>query len=205
MKLLTSIRKLFKTKNNFPLPKDKIEELGVTGIRNLPNGIDILRFYDNLLITQYYCEQQMIQFPEKPAGLILRSYNENYGRKSLTPHRKVDLRIIELVPEMFLKQLEHKNTVVTWEKSAKDFEGRIIVIDYEAAVIDGVSESESDGFIDLYDLPPIDTWFYMTKNNEDRVDLYAWVPNYFVPLVEGAIAVNCLDLISWVNPKEFGF
>src|SRR5689334_11233739 len=80
MKLLTSISKLFKSKGNFPHPRGKTEELGETEIRSFPNGINISRFYDNLLATQHYCEQQLIQFPEKPVGSILRSYNTESNR-----------------------------------------------------------------------------------------------------------------------------
>jgi hypothetical protein len=64
-------------------------------------------------------------------------------------------------------------------------------------VLDGASEWESEGFFDLYDLPPIDTWVYIAPNREGRKDLYAWVPDKFTQLAQNAIDVNCMDMIRW--------
>lgn len=71
--------------------------------------------------------------------------------------------------------------------------------------IDGASEIQSLGLIDLYDIPPIDTWFYMTRTKESRL-LFAWIPNQHVHYANEAVEVNCVDCINWFDvwhPKQF--
>jgi len=189
-------------------------------IRTFPTGVNIRRFYDNLLTTKHYCEQQLVQFPVKPDGSILRSYNpksgnhnlfefkelNSYGKKFLSAHWTIDPdENADLVPDLYTEQLKYKNEIVIWEKPYDYFKGRIAVVDYEAVIYDGVSEFSSDGFFDFYDLPPIDTWFYMTRNNTGRRDIYAWIPQRFIKNTNEAMAVNLLDVIKWRDPKGFGF
>lgn len=82
-------------------------------------------------------------------------------------------------------------------KSVNEFKGKIIIADYCTTVLDGASEWESKGLIDLYDMPPIDTWFYETGNKYGRKDLYAWIPEPFTELAQNAIDVNVLNNINW--------
>jgi|GEM_PF-6674602 len=63
-------------------------------------------------------------------------------------------------------------------------------------MLDGASESVSDGFIDINDCPPIDTWFYMFDDGHGRF-LYAWIPEKFIGLVNEAIAIACMDSLYW--------
>lgn len=92
-------------------------------------------------------------------------------------------------------QLANKRRVVTNNEGVV-VAGRILMIEIDITVVDGASESNSDGFIDIYDAPPIDTWFYIEDTYNGKV-LYAWIPNRFVELVEDGIAVNVVDMLCW--------
>jgi hypothetical protein len=48
---------------------------------------------------------------------------------------------------------------------------------------------------DDFDLPPIDTWFYLLNTAETRM-LFAWIPDKYCELADYAIAVNCVDCIK---------
>src|SRR5689334_20081821 len=57
--------------------------------------------------------------------------------------------------------------------STKDINslGKILRFQIEITTVDGAPVAGSEGFVDLYDIPPIDTWFYITKWY-----LYCWIP-----------------------------
>ncbi|HEY4197845.1 MAG TPA: hypothetical protein VGM63_20030, partial [Mucilaginibacter sp.] len=155
MKLLDSLKKFFKksshTENEF---------------RSIPKEVNIRRFYDNLLTTKHYCEQQIIKFPEKEPSTILRSFNPELNKKKIFEFKSVtvfeETALLafwseeplngNLTVDMFFKQLEEKNKSIEWNKSHEDFKGEIVVVDYEDTVLDGASEWVSKGLFDIYDL-----------------------------------------------------
>jgi hypothetical protein len=176
MKLLKPISNLFKKGAGSLSQVGRTNKSNAIKTKPFPNAINICSFYDNLLITQQYCEQQLSQSGERPVGIILKNYNNrelfdfkeevSYGEKFTSACWVAALDVIKSVHELFLKQLEYKTAHVSSTKLPNKFDGRIVVVDYEATVVDGASEHASHGFFDLYDLPPIDTWFYITKNNK---------------------------------------
>src|SRR6476620_1602113 len=66
--------------------------------------------------------------------------------------------------------------------------GKILRFQVNISTLDGAPITESEGFVDDADIPPIDTWFYSTKEY-----LYCWIPTLFVPKMQGAIDVEILD------------
>ena len=99
--------------------------------------------------------------------------------------------------QIFDEQIKYKRDNIIC-KGTK-FNGRIFVSEFECTVVDGASEAESNGIIDIYDLPPIDTWFYKSDNNL----LYSWIPEEFEDLANNAIEVNCVDILKWMDSKEY--
>ena len=164
------------------------------------------------MLTKYFCELQMKQFPEKTPVSIFRTYNPVIGSTNLFDFEAIEScgkklllakwneEPMDKVQELFVNQLEYKRGIIKgWDNSDNYFRGRIIIVDYDATVIDGASEWESDGFFDLYDLPPIDTWVFLAPNKDGRIDLYAWIPEQYNDLTKNAIEVNCLNLIKWLE------
>ena len=64
-------------------------------------------------------------------------------------------------------------------------------------MVDGASEVESKGFVDINDCPPIDTWFYKIWKNDSRWVFFSWVPQKFIEFADKAVAVNCVDCLTW--------
>jgi hypothetical protein len=171
-------------------------------------------------LTQIYCDKQLLNC-DKNAASIFRSINpilnavnifefkiSDYGfapeiRYSFStewtqdPLRNDSHLYNELYNLQLLKKREHLEKVVY----NKEYKGRILVAQIDCTVTDGASEVSSMGLIDVYDCPPIDTWFYLSDNINDRL-LFAWIPNEFVHQANQAIEVNCVDCLSWFNREE---
>lgn len=149
---------------------------------------------------------------------IFRSYNPTVGNKPLfafkverfdcdigpnlssctltqwavDPTEKQNERLID---KLFAQQISFKESQVSVD-TIKTFRGDILVSQVDCTVIDGASEVQSLGLVDIYDMPPIDTWFYFTKSKESRL-LFAWIPEPFTHYANEAILVNCVDCINW--------
>lgn len=174
-------------------------------------------FEENLKLTQSYCELQLKNDIQDYAR-ILRSINPNYGEKQLfkfvtenSTLSKVPNLIHPTVTKWMVDPIDHENIVddlfndqiiykknYTTANNTKIYSGRILISKIDCTVIDGASEAQSLGFIDLYDIPPIDTWFYMARTQESRL-LFTWIPNEFVQYANEAVEVNCVDCINWVD------
>ncbi|GGH78022.1 hypothetical protein GCM10011379_45250 [Filimonas zeae] len=74
--------------------------------------------------------------------------------------------------------------------------GQILEFYIDVTTHDGAPAAETDGFIDESDIPPIDTWFYLT-----RTKLYCWIPKMFIRTIENACEVEILDSYRWVKDE----
>jgi len=182
-------------------------------------------FADNLKLTQAYCDVQLKNGISDNAK-IFRTYNPLYGNKHLfsfvTEHFDFDIEpnlkyctltkwIVDptekesIVDNLFMDQLSYKKQCIRSIERDKTYTGSILVAQIDCTVIDGASEVQSSGLVDQYDIPPIDTWFYLTRTNESRL-LFAWIPDEFVKYADEAVQVNCVDCINWAYvwyPHEF--
>jgi hypothetical protein len=76
--------------------------------------------------------------------------------------------------------------------------GRFLVAEIDCSVWDGLSEDESDGFFDIYDVPAWDTWIHLERAKGTDA-LLCWVPAPLIEPVSNGIAVNCTDCIGWID------
>ena len=172
--------------------------------------IDNEIFHKNLLLTQTYCRLQLKNEDADPAT-ALRTVNPKYNGHELFSFKKgnsfgVNLTTIEwnidpihngvIYNELYEIQITYKKSIIERPGSGIEFNGRILVAEIDNVIPDGVSEDESEGFIDYNDCPPIDTWFYMTTNKDRRV-LFSWIPQKFVALVRKGWEVNMLETFLW--------
>lgn len=181
---------------------------------------DDLSFYENLLLTQIYCDRQL-QNSEKNIASIFRSINPIRNGKKLFEFKITDYGFEPdtrfnfstewtqdpidcnsgLFTELFHFQLLKKRENIKNTVSGQEFQGRILVAEIDNTVTDGASEVCSDGLVDVYDYPPIDTWFHLEKNPNGRL-LFAWIPKEFVYNANEAIAVNCMDCLYWYDEQQ---
>jgi hypothetical protein len=77
--------------------------------------------------------------------------------------------------------------------------GKILLFSIDRTTHDGAPCNVSEGFVDESDIPPIDTWFYITKSY-----LYCWIPTLFVEKMQSAIDVEILDSYAWLENSNPG-
>jgi hypothetical protein len=95
--------------------------------------------------------------------------------------------------------------------------GRLLAYFPDDNLFCGTAEAESQGFFDVDNIPPYDTWVWMVRNirtfayadgarGEINVDyLVAWVPPDFVQLASAGIAVNPEACIRWLDTLDDEF
>jgi hypothetical protein len=76
-------------------------------------------------------------------------------------------------------------------------EGRLLGFYVRQTISDGVSETETNGFIDDTNTPPWDSWICMA----DEL-LVSWVPPAMVDKVNAAIECNAEGCIAWLTDIE---
>ncbi len=91
---------------------------------------------------------------------------------------------------------EKKISLLTLEETIS--KGHLLITEFNNTVTDGASEAEAYGFIDDYDTPPWDTWIWLEYFDNQKL-LHSWVPLSKVNYVQGAIDVNCVDIIHWAS------
>lgn len=106
--------------------------------------------------------------------------------------------------QQFLKRLSEtvawtaQVSPATWQEMKTM--GRIVAHETQTTVADGGSEAGSEGYVDVYDLPPVDTWIYLSGGTGgSNPILYCWVPNPFVDAMQGAIDVSCMANYEWAD------
>ena len=82
--------------------------------------------------------------------------------------------------------------------------GRLLCFFPDANLTDGAAEPETDGFFDIYNNPPWDTWVgYFIDNDDrqtyDRCYVLCYVPSQLISIVERGIIVNPEECIRWLG------
>lgn len=111
----------------------------------------------------------------------------------------VDICEADVVLRVLFNALEPRSGVspATWEEMK--MKGQIVAHEINTTVTDGASEAQSQGYVDVYDLPPVDTWIYLTAGARGTNPvLYCWVPTPFIAAMQGAMDVSCTDNYEWV-------
>lgn len=175
--------------------------------------IDQEIFSKNLLLTQQYCERQLTN-TEKNCASIFRSINpEEDGEKMFkfslyeivvetpfyafgTTWQLDPIDTPNLIEDLFEKQIVIKQTQVDKTEILDIYNGNILAFKIDETLIDGATSVSTHGLLDDFNCPPIDTWFYLTKEGNSRV-LLAWIPIQFVNYVDDGISVNPENCIDW--------
>ncbi len=184
-------------------------------------GLDYAIVKRNLLLTQAYCAKQLSQSSVSNAA-IFRSINLTWNGRSLFNFRRsewgasLNLNYEEarwttdpygdgngsMFDDLFVLQMKRKQELLAAETVETDtrFSGKILAFEVDGTLIDGAAEVESEGILDGYNCPPIDTWFCLTSRNSKKYCnrlLLAWIPDAFVRQVGDGIDVNPEACIEW--------
>jgi hypothetical protein len=187
-------------------------------------NIDPKIFAHNLKLTQEYCRVQCDR-PQRDNARVFRSYNPIIKGKALFEFRNTVFEFAiepslhscalsrwtldpidhqNLVNQLFKEQISFKERQVLVD-AGRTYQGDILISQIDCTVVDGASEVQSLGLVDVYDIPPIDTWFYLIKSKESRL-LFAWIPNELRHYANEAVLVNCVDCINWFQswyPEDY--
>lgn len=95
--------------------------------------------------------------------------------------------------------------------------GRLLAYFPDDNLACGTAEAESQGFFDVDNIPPYDTWVWMVRNvrafayadgargEMEANYLVAWVPPDFIQLASAGIAVNPEACILWLDTLDDEF
>ncbi|MGE0551120.1 MAG: hypothetical protein AB7R00_28930 [Kofleriaceae bacterium] len=88
--------------------------------------------------------------------------------------------------------------------------GRLLVYFPDVNLCCGAAEQESDGFFDVENTPPWDTWVALgvdhnvTKSSPYRVYLVSWVPPELIELADAGIRANPEGCLRWLEDVDVG-
>ena len=95
--------------------------------------------------------------------------------------------------------------------------GRLLAYFPEDNLADGVAATESEGFFDVDNIPPYDTWVWMVPSMRtfqyadgasgemEANYLVAWVPPDFIQLASRGVDVNPEECIRWLDTLDDEF
>lgn len=84
--------------------------------------------------------------------------------------------------------------------------GRLLVYEPDDNLFDGAAQMASDGFFDVDNVPPWDTWLgYIYEEQFKRVCLLSWVPPVFLALADDGIEANPELCIRWAVDVKHEF
>jgi hypothetical protein len=181
-------------------------------------------FSTNLLKTQQFCQDEMSYVVEDPSLIdrasVFRGFNPEINGRELFEYdirtfENADNRRCKIVgwtmepfyymDTLLQDQMAYKDSCLANASFQSAYNGEIIISKIDETVVDGASAMWSYYLFDEFDLPAIDTWFYLTKHNQDRL-LFAWIPQAYMHNAQEAIDVNCVDCIGWFKewyPEEY--
>jgi len=100
------------------------------------------------------------------------------------------------VAELITKRSALLHGIETSAQNANsDFEGRLLLYQPLETVSDGAAEASSEGFFDIRDAPPWDTWVTYFEGA-----IVSWVPKHLISLAQAGIDANPVDCIHWYKP-----
>jgi hypothetical protein len=107
---------------------------------------------------------------------------------------------------------------------AKDLSGgRLILFEPDATMSDGVAQDVSQGYFDVHNVPPFDTWVWYVDEQFDVGEVHAqsiatsqtpwqpseylivWVPSRFLELANAGIEVIPEQCVDWFNKHDLLF
>jgi hypothetical protein len=155
-------------------------------------------FYHNIIRTITWTEkivQEIKDITNINYAKVLRTINPQYEGK---PFYKFDGQDITTPDIPFNYDLiltfalnVRKETIIPKKDIAEL--GKVLKFEIDITTLDGAPIAESEGLVDGSDIPPIDTWFYITKKY-----LYCWIPTLFIAKMQGAIDVEILASYEWL-------
>jgi hypothetical protein len=112
------------------------------------------------------------------------------------------VRIVRSVVDARAEWLRIRNTQGD-RMASRPAGGRLLAYFPDEELSDGAAEAETNGFFDINNAPPWDTWvalFRDARRDRSTADcLVSWVPETFTSVVDRGIRVNPEECIQWLG------
>ena len=82
--------------------------------------------------------------------------------------------------------------------------GRLAVYFPDEQLADGAAEAETNGFYDVEDSPPWDTWIGLYIDSQRNEYLVNWVPEPLIDRVSRGLWANPVECIAWLHTPLSG-
>jgi len=159
----------------------------------------------NIKLTQHYLSSRTKNSSEKISD-VLRTIPPHFNNKLIyDPNSNIKDWLIDyfvdgnILKDIFNYQMETKKNIFKQETfSPQIMEGKILCFHYYETLICGGSQQCSDGFIDNYNFPPIDTWIWIGEIDDKEV-LLAWIPIEYLKYCQEGIDCNPEGCIEWLD------
>jgi len=167
----------------------------------------------NLYLTIRWTEHLQHNYPE--AGYlhskIFRHSNPDYKGGPFYSYDHNGFPIITIndyfdYHEVFAKALLKRNNIEhnIQLENPNDF-GKILLFETEVTTNDGVTTFNTNGFIDDWDVPPIDCWFFLARSywcSTGNLALFSWIPKAYIPIMQEGIDVEILGSYAWLQDVD---
>lgn len=162
-------------------------------------------FYSNLVRTINWTEKVIAGIDDITTinySTILRSTNPVYEGRPFYRYENTTSGYAQPPDNPFnyaalLKEaLTYKKDSFIYFKNMHQL-GEILEFNIDVTTYDHASCTDTHGFIDESDIPPIDTWFYITNTK-----LYCWIPNFFIQKMQHAMEVEILGSYNWIKDSN---
>jgi len=173
-----------------------------------PRDIHSDEFYENLVKTIAHTEKIISEIDDQASidyAAVLRTCNPTYHGAPLYHFYPIHGRfVIEILEEFnygeMLAVALAPRDIAPSDLNEPEKRGKLLAFEINISTIDGAPEVYSDSFVDNLDIPPIDTWFFVTSKY-----LYCWIPTMFVGKMQDAIDVEILNSYTWLEEADPAF
>jgi hypothetical protein len=114
--------------------------------------------------------------------------------------------IVSFIARQRRHRLDDRDGGGPYRDAAPSRDGQLLVHYPGLNLVDGAAEEMSEGFFDMWNLPPWDTWIAFGSQPTTARDrcltdfLISWVPAQLVELADRGIDANPEQCIAWLDP-----
>lgn len=109
--------------------------------------------------------------------------------------------------------IDRRRKLLTQQKFSAQPAGRLLIYDPSSSDSSGGSMNCSNGFFDVDDCPPWDTWIcavrsdthYALQRDDWMPLLICWIPEVFYPLIEKGFNCCTIECIGWIHSSSGPF
>jgi hypothetical protein len=165
------------------------------------------KFLDSLRSATAWCEPRFdVKRPKE--SLRSRELLTDSIRERLMNPLTVNAELVKAISESRLTTLRDAGVDAVNADIDDVHTKQLLIVDYSCSDMSGASEQDSQGFFNVRDIPPWETWvWHFTLPSYRHVDsgvLVTWVPPSADELAQKGVDYNPCDVLLWASPERNG-